>query len=167
MLPAVISPLPCEPTMELKLGVCASAQEDSPLPHATFLRYRGVHVLEGPVQEEGNSEEEFVSRILNLEVYPCQCYCLSLLLVSLQLPDITWIRMTDMEIGRSQMWLTDAKLFFSDLYKCINFRFYFIKSLQMHVHHCLFHSYYGYTERLYGPNTAAAFYILNIKGGFR
>lgn len=59
--------------MELKLSVYASsAQEASPLPHPVFLRFRDVHVLEGSVQEDGNSEEECVSHILvvlNLEVY--------------------------------------------------------------------------------------------------
>ncbi|KAJ0063669.1 hypothetical protein NL108_004797, partial [Boleophthalmus pectinirostris] len=27
--------------------------------------------------------------------------------------------------------------------------------------------YYGYTERFYGPHVAAAYFILNLKGGFR
>lgn len=30
-----------------------------------------------------------------------------------------------------------------------------------------FYSYYGYTERFYGRNIAAAYYILNSRGGFR
>lgn len=39
------------------------------------------------------------------------------------------------------------------------------------VHHWLFptvsHSYYGYTQKFYGPDIAAAYYVLSMEGGFR